>query len=67
MRFLSPKEFAAEFGRSQSWARKLCAEGTVRWTHEVGRTRRMWIPESEVGRYREQMMAQIVEGCADGR
>lgn len=63
--FLSPKEFGAAFGRSQSWARKMCSEGTVRWTHEVGRTRRMWIPESEVARYREQMMVQM-GGGTDG-
>lgn len=65
MRFLSVKEFAAEFGRSASWARKVCKEGTVRWTHEVGRTRRIWIPESEVERYRQQMMAQIDGGCGE--
>ena len=64
MRFLIPKEFAAEFGRSQSWARKMCREGIVRWTHEVGRTRRIWIPETEVERYREQMLAQM-EGCGE--
>lgn len=59
MDFLSAKEFAERFGRSAPWAAKLCREGWVAYTHELGRTKRIWIPESEVERYRQRMMEGI--------
>lgn len=59
MRFLDTRQFGAAFGRSAAWARDMCREGNVRYTHEVGRTKRIWIPEDEVERYLSRMAEQM--------
>jgi hypothetical protein len=44
---LTPREFAGQFGRSQTWAYRLIYAGTVRVIRPAGS---LLIPRSEVGR-----------------